>query len=136
MQAQIHRATGNAVIGLSRLLRRLLALLIPGDPQYPEIADRSAYERFAIPFIFKPRLSILEATVSAVAMFFRIVAGCVLFAIWGTYTLLVWFDVENLLWRFAILLALLAVFVLSLALMIFVTTALARVFIPTKGPQV
>ena len=132
----MHGATGNAVIGVGQLLRRLLASLIPGDPQYPEIADRSAYERFAIPFTFKPRLSILEATVSAIAMFFRIVVGCVLFAIWGTYTLLVWFDVENLLWRFAILLALLTLFLISLALMILATTTLARVFIPTKGPQV
>ena len=116
------------------MLRKLLASLVPGDPQYPEVADRSIYDRLATPFTFKPRLSVLEATVAAVAMFFRIVVGCILFAIWGTYTLLVWFDVENLLWRFAILLSLLVLFVLSLALMILATTALTRVLIPTKSP--
>lgn len=124
------------MIEIGRPLRKLLAVLIPKDPEYPEIADGSVYERFAIPFTFKPRLSVLEATVFAIVMFSRILVGCVLFAIWGTYSLLVWFDVENLLWRFAILLGLLAMFLISLALMILATRALTRVLIPTKSSLV
>jgi hypothetical protein len=110
--------------------------LFPPDPAFRDAPDRSIYERFAIPFAFKPRLSVLEATVAAIATFFRIVLGCLLFAIWGTYTLLVWFDIPNLFWRVAILLPLLAVFLLALALLMLAITALAKVFIPAKTSQV
>jgi len=55
-----------------------------------------------------------------------------LFAVWGTYTLLVWFDIPNVVWRFAILLPLLAVFLLALALVMLAITALARVVIPAS----
>jgi hypothetical protein len=119
-----------------RLLGKLWSQLFPPDPAFRDAPDRSIYERFAIPFAFKPRLSVLEATVAAIATFFRIVLGCLLFAIWGTYTLLVWFDIPNLFWRVAILLPLLAVFLLALALLMLAITALAKVFIPAKTSQV
>ena len=114
-------------------LRRFLALLFPPQPAFEDAANRSVYERFAIPFAFKPRLSVVEATVAAVATFFRIILGCLLFGIWGTYTLLVWFDIPNLFLRLAILLPLLAVFLLALALMMLAITALARICIPARA---
>ena len=121
---------------MGRRLRNLLASLFPGDPKYPEIADRSVYERFAIPFAFKPRLSVLEAAVAAIAMFLRIVLGCLLFAVWGAYSLLVWCYVDNVFWRFALLLPMLAAFLIALALLLLTITALTRVFIPTKSSSV
>jgi hypothetical protein len=111
-------------------------MLFPPEPEYEGFDDRSVYERFAIPFAFEPRLSVVEATVAAIATFFRIVLGCLLFAIWGTYTLLVWLDIPNLFLRIVILIPLLAVFLLALALVMLAITALAKVFIPAKAiPQ-
>lgn len=79
--------------------------------------ERSSYERFAIPYTFKPRLSVLEATCAAAIAFLRIFLGSLLFAVWGVYTLLAWSTIHNLFWRIATVAAMGALFLLCLALL-------------------
>ena len=43
--------------------------------------DRPGYERFAIPYSFKPRLSLVEALVASLGAFLRIFLGSLLFAV-------------------------------------------------------
>jgi hypothetical protein len=75
-------------------IERALTLLFPlatgGGP-----VERSQYERFALPYSFKPQLSFLEAVVAALGAFLRVLLGCLLFAVWGTYSLFTWSTIRN-----------------------------------------
>jgi hypothetical protein len=92
--------------------------------------DRSSYERFAIPYSFKPQLSFSEAVISAGGAFLRILLGSLLFAVWGTYTLLAWSAIRNVFWRGAALLALISLFAVSFTLLMLAISALVRMFWP------
>jgi hypothetical protein len=93
---------------------------IPQDP------GRSSYERFAIPYTFKPRLSVRQAVIAAGGALLRIVLGSLLFAIWGTYSFLTWSTVPNLFLRFTLLLVMLALFAFLMALLLVGVSALLR----------
>jgi hypothetical protein len=112
--------------------RKLRGLLFPATTSYRG-ADRSIYERFAIPFAFKPRLSFFEAMVAIAATFLRLVLGCLLFAVWGTYSLLVWFNVSSLFLRICILVPLFVVFMLALALMLLAIAAFVKLLLPRSA---
>jgi hypothetical protein len=90
-----------------------------------ETLERSSYERFAIPYTFKPRLSILEAVCAAAVAFLRIFLGSLLFAVWGVYTLLVGSAIHSLPWRIAAV-APGALFLVSFALLMWGISALLR----------
>jgi hypothetical protein len=79
--------------------------------------ERSSYERFAIPYSFKPQLSVLEAVCAAAIAFLRIFLGSLLFAVCGVYTLLAWSGIHNLLLRIGAVAAMGALFLLCLALL-------------------
>ena len=96
------------------------------------VEDRSVYQRLAIPFTFKPQLSLLEAFVAAATTFLRIFLGCLLFAVWGAYTLWAWSTIHSLFLRVSALLALAVMFLLSCLLMILVSSALARFLTPRR----
>jgi hypothetical protein len=95
-----------------------------------EDATRSSYERFAIPYSFKPHLSLAEAIIAAGGAFLRILLGSILFGIWGTYTILAFNAVRNVFLRVLVLLALLALFAVLLALLMMAITALVRMVWP------
>ena len=114
-----------------RALRRLLNY-IDASPDYDKDPNRSEYERFATPFTFKPRLSVIEAILEVFASFFRIVLGCLLFAVWGTYSILAWFNVPNLFLRFLALLALLLAFLAALAILMVVIATIVRFVVRLK----
>lgn len=100
------------------------------DKGAPAARDRSSYERFAIPYSFKPQLSLAEAAVAAFGAFIRIVLGSILFAVWGAYILLTWTTVHNLVLRCAAVLALVASLGAAMALLMLGVTALTRRFWP------
>jgi len=87
---------------------------------------RSKYERLAIPFTFKPQLSFAEALVATAGAMLRIVLGSLLFAVWGTYSLVAWAAIRNPLWRIGVQLPLFLMFVLSFFLLMFAIAALVR----------
>jgi len=95
-------------------------------------ADRSIYERFAIPYTFKPRLSMAEACVAASTAFLRIFLGCLLFAVCGTYALLAWSTIHRLFLRLAAVLALTLVFVVLFTLLMMAASAVTRIVSPRR----
>jgi hypothetical protein len=113
-------------------LAKLRDLLFLSQPtvENDQATDRSVYERFAIPYTFKPQLSFWEALVATIAAFFRILLGSLLFAFWGTYTLVVWNRIHSLFWRPVVLLPLILVFVVMFTWLMVAITALARILCP------
>ena len=95
-------------------------------------AARSSYERFAIPYSFKPRLSLSEAVVAAFGAFFRIVLGSILFGVWGTYTLVAWSLHHNFFWHAAVVIVMVPLFCIALALLMMAITALVRAVWPHR----
>lgn len=97
--------------------------------------ERSSYERFALPYTFKPRLSVAQAFVAACGAFLRILFGSIIFAVWGTYILLAWKTIPNLFLRCAAVAALVASLGLVLAaLMIVIARAVKWVWPKGKLP--
>jgi hypothetical protein len=79
---------------------------------------RAKYERFAIPYSFKPALSVGEAALAAFAAFLRIFLGSLLFAFCGAYTLSVWSAPYSLFQRVAVALGMAALFLGSFGLIL------------------
>lgn len=98
---------------------------------------RSPYERFAIPYSFKPQLSLAEAMVAASGALVRIFFGSLLFAVWGTYTLLAWNAVRNLFFRGIVLVVLFLLFAGSMTFLMLAISALVRMLWPhpQKHPE-
>ena len=93
------------------------------DPAPSEGAeDCSAYERFAIPFKFQPRLKVSHALAFALQGLLRIFLGSILFGAWGAYTLLAWTSIPNLFLRTAAMVPMLALFLALLAAVVVVTS--------------
>jgi hypothetical protein len=112
------------------VLIRGWALLFPPVVEAAAPEDRSAYERLAIPHTFKPRLSFLESVVAALATFLRLISGCILFAVWGAYSLYAWSSFHHPLLRIGLQLPLFLCFLLSFALAMLTITALLKVVLP------
>ena len=91
---------------------------------------RSVYERFAIPYSFKPRLSLAEATLAAGGAFLRIFLGSILFGFWGAYTYLACVAIKNIFLRGVVLVVMIGVFAVLLALLLMAITALVRMLWP------
>ena len=108
------------------------ALLLPPTELGDGGGDRSVYERFAIPFTFKPRLSFTEAVIATAGAFLRVFLGSLLFAVWGIYSLVVWTAIRNLFWRIGVLLPLFLLFLLSFALLMLAISALIKMICPTR----
>jgi hypothetical protein len=105
--------------------------VVPQDRSAKDI-DRSQYERLAIPFSFKPQLSLAEATISAGGAFLRIILGSLLFAVWGTFSYLAWSTIRNIFLRATALVAMLSAFAVSFALLMMGIAALVRMLYPTR----
>jgi hypothetical protein len=111
----------------SSLLERLgdlVAFPVEHDGVDP---SRSAYERFAIPYTFKPRLSVGEAVIAASGALVRM-----LFAFWGTYSFLAWNATGNIFLRVLVLVALFASFAVAMALVMVAISALVKMVWPRR----
>jgi hypothetical protein len=102
------------------------ALLFPALDGGDEAEVRSGHERCAIPFTFKPQLSFPEALVATAGALLRILLGSLLFAVWGTYSLVVWAAIRNPFWRISVQLPLFLLFLVSFSLLMQAIAALVR----------
>jgi hypothetical protein len=105
---------------------RLRARLFPSIEAAPNSAGRPVYERFAIPYSFKPSLSVGEAVVAAGAAFLRIFLSSLLFAFWGAYSLAAVLRMQSWFWRVLAGAFLIALFLVLLTLLLLAISALAR----------
>lgn len=114
-------------------IEKARALLLPSIDPGAGGEDRSVYERFAIPYAFKPQLSLAEAVIAAAAAFLRIFLGSLLFAVWGTYSLVLWTSIRSHFWRVAALLPIFAAcFLLSCGLLMLAISAMLRTISPRR----
>ncbi len=81
---------------------------------------------FALPYSFKPQLTLLEAALAACMAFVRIVLGCLLFAVWGSYTLAAWSHLRGQWWRVPVILLMFGLFVVSFTGLMLSISAVAR----------
>ena len=119
----------------SSLLERLRARLFPPVGPRQRASGRPIHERFAIPYSFKPRLSVTEAVIATATAFLQIFLGCLLFAFWGAYSLAALHRIRSLFWRVAVAPVLIALFLALLALLMPAVSALARKLWRQGGPQ-
>lgn len=84
------------------------------------------YERFAIPYSFKPRLSLGEAIVAAGAAFLRIFLGSLLFAFWGAYSFATVLKIQNLFLRVAAGTVLAVLFLILISSLMLAISAVER----------
>jgi hypothetical protein len=110
-------------------LRELTAFPVESNGVDP---GRSSYERFAIPYSFKPRLSFAEAVVAAGGALLRIFLGSFLFAVWGTYSFLAWSTIRNFFLRGIVLVVLIVLFAVCMALLMLAISALVRMVWPHR----
>lgn len=106
---------------IERALTLLFPLAIGGDA-----GDRPQYERLAIPHTFKPQLSFVEAVVAALAAFLRVLLGCLLFAVWGAYSLFAWSTIRDPFLRVGVQLSLFLLFAASFVLVMLAIATLVR----------
>jgi hypothetical protein len=93
------------------------------------------YERFAIPYSFKPQLSLAQAVIAAGGAVLRIFFGSLFFAIWGTYSFLAWSTIRNLFGRVAVLVFLALAFAISMALLMVAVSASVKMVWPRVQNQ-
>ena len=111
------------------------AVALPGDDDAQDPA-RSSYERFAVPYAFKPRLSVLEAAIAAGGAFLRIFLGSILFGFCGAYTIQALQAIMSPFWRAALLLAMLFLFTVLLLFLLFAISAAERKLWPQNGADI
>lgn len=111
-------------------IAKIQALLFAEPHEDDRGTDRSAYERFALPYTFKPRLSLVEAVIAVFVALLRIFLGCLLFAVWGTYTFLACSKMQSTFGRVAVLLPMVLLFLFSMTLLMIGISALARIVSP------
>jgi hypothetical protein len=126
LRAASARQLARSPVNTSWVTKARILLFPPADLDR-RAADRSIYERFAIPYTFKPRLSLTEACVAATTAFLRIFLGCLLFAVCGTYALLAWSTIHSLFLRLAAVFALTLLFVVLFLLLLLAASAVTRI---------
>jgi hypothetical protein len=107
---------------MARMRARWLPLVDGGDRG----VERSVGERFALPYTFKPQLSFIQALIGTVGAVLRILLGSLLFAIWGTYSLVARAEIGSYFWRVAALVFLFLSFLVSLAALMLAISVLER----------
>jgi hypothetical protein len=97
---------------VSKIWTRVVASFVPQSA-----CDKPVVERFGIPYIFRPNLTLGEAAVATVGTFCRLFFGWVLFAFFGVATWIAWERLPNLFFRIAATIPLAIVFVAILGAM-------------------
>jgi hypothetical protein len=89
-------------------------------------------QRLAIPHTFNEGLGFREAAVAITQAFLRIMLSCLLFAFWGALVLRLWDAIGNHLWRWVMLVPLLALFLLLFFGLMIAISAAAKAVIPKR----
>ena len=107
-------------------MRRLVARMFPPFDGPPQPSSKSVGEPFAIPYMFNPNLSFSGALIAVALSLSRIFLGSLLFAVWGTGSLMAWSRIHNHFWRAMALAPLILLFLVSFAaLMIAISTVVS-----------
>jgi hypothetical protein len=105
-------------------LRTIEALIFPEAASSKAGEDGSLHQRFAIPHMFQPSLTPTQALKAALRTLLRIFLGSVLFGVWGAYALLAWTSIHNLFLQVAVMIPMIALFLVLLGGLLIGTTLL------------
>jgi hypothetical protein len=86
----------------------------------------SGAQRFPIPGIFRPTLSLIDALIAVVAGLCRIFFGCLLFGVWGAGIVATWDVIQSHVWRAVAVFVLTIIFVSSLAALMCAISVVAK----------
>jgi hypothetical protein len=75
--------------------RNLIARMFPEAPT----SAAPVFSEFSMPHQFNPSLGLVEGLVAVAAVFARILAICMVFAVWGVTSLLAWSRIAGHSWR-------------------------------------
>jgi hypothetical protein len=114
------------------LVERLLLLLQPDHTPHAATQGRSILSRLAVPYTFSPDLSFGDALIAIAGCLARIFAACVLFALWGGLSAVVWSASGNHFWRAAAVLPLVLIFLAVLAALMIAISAVERMIAPRR----
>jgi hypothetical protein len=113
-------------LNLSAMKALLLPEAVRSDTESAAESARSPFERFAVPFMFQPRLTPAQALMAALRALLRIFLGSLLFGVWGAYALLMWTSIHNPFLRIAAMIPMIALFVALLCGLLIATTLVLR----------
>ncbi len=107
-------------------IKRIESILYRAANQPEPAEHRSLAERFAIPHVFRPNLTPMQALVSVAGALARILLGSVLFAFWGTGAALAWSALPNLFLRILVLVPLVVLFLVAITALMLGISAVVR----------
>jgi hypothetical protein len=84
----------------------ILARMFPEHAPNPAQLVPPVFSPLAVPYQFNPALGFIGGLVAVAATFARILTVCMVFAIWGTLSLLAWSRIGSQFWRMVALLPL------------------------------
>jgi hypothetical protein len=87
---------------------------------------RPMHHRFAIPYSFKPELSVPEALIAAFGAFLRIFLGSILFGVYGWNSLVRWNAIRSTFWKVVAVPPIILLFVLLFTLLMAAISAMVR----------
>ena len=79
-------------------VRSIVARVARMFPERPASAV-PVFSPLSVPYQFNPSLGFVDGLVAIAAAFARILALCMVFAVWGVMTLLAWGRIASHLWR-------------------------------------
>jgi hypothetical protein len=105
-------------------LRNLKSLFVMAFSSFPGPEARSGIQRLAVPHTFNEGLGFREAAIAVTDTLLRIFLSCLLFAVWGVFALSCWNALGDSVWRWVILVPLVALLLCSfLASMLAISAA-------------
>jgi hypothetical protein len=104
------------------------------DPDCKPAAERgrSVFSQFAAPYTFSPDLSLGEALIAVAACLARVFSACVLFSVWGAFSVLAWSAISDRFWRAVAIPPLILLFLVALAILMIVISVVQRAITPKR----
>jgi hypothetical protein len=98
-----------------------------------DVVGRPHYRRLALPFTFKPELSLTEAVIASIAAFLRIFLGSILFGFYAWYSLAALKAIRIPIWQVTAAVPMVAGFLLLFALLMAGISACVRRLMPKNS---
>jgi hypothetical protein len=107
---------------------------MPDPDRKPAATDRgrSVFSRFAAPYTFSPDLSFGEALIAVAACLTRVFSACVLFSVWGAFSVFAWSAISGRFWRAVAMPPLILLFLVALAILMSMISVVQRAITPKR----
>jgi len=93
---------------------------------FGDFEPHTRVQRLPVPHTFNNGLSLREAAAAVWQVALRIIMSCLLFAVWGAFTIRTWFAVGDHFWRWPVMAFAVALFACSFLLLMITISQLLR----------